>query len=76
MAFRDFLEWLKIPYTGSGVFASAAAMDKKASKRLFDAAKLPTAPLVCSEQTRPLTKAECPPLTAGTGLPMAGWAAA
>ena len=41
---QGLLEWLKIPYTGSGVFASAAAMDKKASKSLFDAAKLPTAP--------------------------------
>lgn len=41
---QGLLEWLKIPYTGSGVLASAAAMDKKASKRLFDAAKLPTAP--------------------------------
>ena len=41
---QGLLEWLKIPYTGSGVLSSAMAMDKVASKRLFDAAKLPTAP--------------------------------
>jgi len=47
---QGLLEWLRIPYTGSGVFASAAAMDKKASKRLFDAAKLPTAPWYALDQ--------------------------
>ena len=34
---------MKIPYTGSGILASALAMDKAASKRLFEAAGLPTA---------------------------------
>jgi D-alanine-D-alanine ligase len=43
-AVQGLLEWLKIPYTGSGVLASALAMDKVACKRLFEAAKLPTAP--------------------------------
>jgi len=55
---QGLLEWLKIPYTGSGVFASAAAMDKKASKQFFDAAKLPTAPWYAMNKPRPLTKAE------------------
>ncbi|MEM7433361.1 MAG: D-alanine--D-alanine ligase [Pseudomonadota bacterium] len=36
------LEWLDTPYTGSGVMASAVAMDKVRSKRLFEAAGLPT----------------------------------
>ena len=36
------LEWLDVPYTGSGVMASALAMDKIRSKRLFEAAGLPT----------------------------------
>ena len=36
------LEWLKIPYTGSGVLASAVGMDKVMSKRLMQAAGLPT----------------------------------
>ena len=36
------LELLGIPYTGSGVLASAIAMDKVMTKRLWDAANLPT----------------------------------
>jgi D-alanine-D-alanine ligase len=36
------LEWLAVPYTGSGVLASALAMDKVRSKHLFRAAGLPT----------------------------------
>lgn len=43
-AVQGLLEWLGIPYTGSGVLASALAMDKVASKRLFQAAGLPSAP--------------------------------
>ena len=36
------LEMLGIPYTGSGVLASAMAMDKAVSKRLFQSAGIPT----------------------------------
>ncbi|MEM9209799.1 MAG: D-alanine--D-alanine ligase [Pseudomonadota bacterium] len=36
------LEWLGVPYTGSGVLASALAMDKVRSKRLFSQADIPT----------------------------------
>ncbi|MFO7604394.1 MAG: D-alanine--D-alanine ligase [Gammaproteobacteria bacterium] len=36
------LEILNIPYTGSGVLASALAMDKLRSKQLFEAVGLPT----------------------------------
>ena len=36
------LQWLELPYTGSGVLASALAMDKVRSKRLFEATGLPT----------------------------------
>lgn len=36
------LEWLKMPYTGSGVMASALAMDKIRSKHLFEASGIPT----------------------------------
>jgi len=36
------LQWLGLPYTGSGVMASALAMDKVRSKRVFDAAGIPT----------------------------------
>lgn len=41
---QGLLECLRIPYTGSGVLASALAMDKVKSKRLFDAAHIPTPP--------------------------------
>jgi len=41
---QGVLEWLGIPYTGSGVLASALAMDKARSKRLWAAEGLPTAP--------------------------------
>jgi D-alanine-D-alanine ligase len=36
------LEWLDTPYTGSGVMASALAMDKIRSKHLFEASGIPT----------------------------------
>jgi len=38
------LEWLGIPYTGSGVLASALAMDKLRTKLLWHAEGLPTPP--------------------------------
>jgi D-alanine--D-alanine ligase len=41
-ALQGALELLGIPYTGSGVLASAIAMDKAISKRLFIAAGIPT----------------------------------
>lgn len=39
---QGILEWLEIPYTHSGVRASALAMDKEATKRLYRSAGLPT----------------------------------
>ncbi len=36
------LELMRLPYTGSGVLASALAMDKVASKRIFETHGLPT----------------------------------
>ncbi len=41
-AIQGALEWLSVPYTGSGVLASALAMDKVRSKRLFGAAGIST----------------------------------
>ncbi len=40
---QGVLETLGIPYTASGVLASALAMDKVQTKRLLEAAKIPTA---------------------------------
>ena len=42
-AIQGALDWLAIPYTHSGVRASALAMDKLAAKALFVAAGLPVA---------------------------------
>ncbi|MBE2262295.1 MAG: D-alanine--D-alanine ligase [Burkholderiaceae bacterium] len=36
------LEWLRIPYTGSGVMSSSLAMDKVMTKRVWSALGLPT----------------------------------
>ena len=43
-AIQGVLDWLDIPYTHSGVRASALAMDKPAAKSIFQAAGLPIAP--------------------------------
>ena len=40
---QGLLEWLRLPYTHSGVLASALAMDKQRSKEVFAAAGLPVA---------------------------------
>lgn len=39
---QGILEWLEIPYTGSGVLASALAMDKLRAKLVWQAAGVPT----------------------------------
>src|SRR5213082_3114594 len=52
---QGVLEWLGIPYTGSGVLASALAMDKLRTKLLWHAEGLPTPPyavLTRSEERR------------------------
>jgi D-alanine-D-alanine ligase len=41
---QGLLEWLGLPYTHSGVLASALAMDKTRAKATFAAAGLPTVP--------------------------------
>jgi D-alanine-D-alanine ligase len=43
-AIQGVLDWLGVPYTHSGVRASALAMDKQAAKALFVSAGLPVAP--------------------------------
>ena len=42
-AVQGLLEWMRVPYTHSGVLASALAMDKTRSKEVFRAAGLPVA---------------------------------
>lgn len=43
-AIQGVLDWMGIPYTHSGVRASSVAMNKEASKALFQSAGLPVAP--------------------------------
>lgn len=43
---QGILEWLRLPYTHSGVLASALAMDKERSKAAFQSAGLPVVPSV------------------------------
>jgi D-alanine-D-alanine ligase len=45
-AVQGMLEILGIPYTGSGVLASALAMDKEASKKIFLYHRIPVPPFV------------------------------
>ncbi len=47
---QGMLEVMGIPYAGSGVLASAIAMDKAASKILFQHHKIPTAPFQILER--------------------------
>ncbi len=59
---QGVLDWLGIPYTHSGVRASAVAMDKQAAKAVFAAAGLPVPAgrvmPVASWRTR--TRSRCP----------------
>ncbi|WP_410482349.1 D-alanine--D-alanine ligase [Ovoidimarina sediminis] len=47
---QGILEWLRIPYTHSGVLASALAMDKTRSKDIFRAHGLPVVDSVIAER--------------------------
>ncbi|MCX7946017.1 MAG: D-alanine--D-alanine ligase [Hydrogenophilus sp.] len=49
---QAILEWLTIPYTGSGVLASALAMDKWRSKLIWQGAGLPVLPGFLIEEQR------------------------
>ena len=45
---QGLFEWLEIPYTHSGVQASALAMDKNAAKKIFKTENLPIAESICT----------------------------
>ncbi|RJQ20260.1 MAG: D-alanine--D-alanine ligase [Nitrospiraceae bacterium] len=49
-AIQGMLEVLGTPYTGSGILASALAMDKEVSKKIFTYHGLPVAPFVVMEK--------------------------
>lgn len=62
---QGVLELLQIPYTGSGVLASALAMNKLYSKQVFAASGILTAPFCCYRNGESITLAALP-----FGLPL------
>lgn len=58
---QGLLEWLRIPYTHSGVLASALAMDKSRSKNAFRAAGLPVAESVIAAAAEVSARHVLPP---------------
>ncbi len=63
---QGMLEMLDIPYTGSGVLASALSMNKIATKRIWASQKLPTPPFVVVD-----TPSDIEAIVAQIGLPFA-----
>jgi D-alanine-D-alanine ligase len=63
------LDLLGIPYTGSGVLASALGMNKVASKRIFESAGIPTPRYYVIEKNKNL-KDECKNIIEKLGLPV------
>ena len=55
-AIQGLLEVLGIPYTGSGVLASALAMDKEASKKIFSYHGLHVAPFIIVRKAKSTKK--------------------
>ena len=51
---QGILEWLRLPYTHSGVLASALAMDKERTKAVYRSAGLPVVPslLIARDEVR------------------------
>ncbi|MDD2734298.1 MAG: D-alanine--D-alanine ligase [Desulfuromonadaceae bacterium] len=62
---QGLLELLQIPYTGSGVLASALAMHKRFSKQSFAASEILTAPFRCYRRGETVNVANLP-----FGLPL------
>ena len=49
---QGLFEWLELPYTHSGVQASALAMDKFTAKKIFENENLPVAESICTSSTQ------------------------
>jgi len=65
---QGLLEVVGIPYTGSGVLASALAMDKEASKKVFLYHGIPVPPFVVISRGDPVTR-----IPGGSDLPSPGF---
>ncbi|NTV48909.1 MAG: D-alanine--D-alanine ligase [Geobacteraceae bacterium] len=57
---QGLLELMQIPYTGSGVLASALAMHKRYSKQTFAASGILTAPFCCYRRCETVALADLP----------------
>ena len=64
---QGLLDLLDIPYQGSGVLGSALAMNKAASKQLYEKSGIPTPVYSILENGEPIHAADC---IAQIGLPM------
>ena len=59
------LEWMNVPYTGTGVQGSAIGMDKVKTKQIWQGSELPTAPYRIVSQDTDLTE-----VISALGLPL------
>lgn len=67
---QGLLEVLHIPYTFSGVLASAVANDKQVAKTIYHAAGIPTPNGVCVRRGDPLDDAAMDAIVEKLGLPL------
>ncbi|WP_226622767.1 D-alanine--D-alanine ligase [Alloyangia pacifica] len=58
---QGLLEWMRLPYTHSGVLASAVAMDKERSKQVYRAAGLPVVDSVLASKSEVAASHMLPP---------------
>lgn len=58
---QGLLEWMRVPYTHSGVLASALAMDKTRAKATFVAAGLPVAKSLIATKVEVMARHVMPP---------------
>lgn len=69
---QGMLEIMGIPYTGCGVFSSAASMDKIISKKFFEYSKIPTPKWFVIEKFKPVEDIKYPvvvkPATQGSAI--------
>lgn len=66
---QGMLEMIRLPYTGSGVLASALAMNKVASKRIFESLKIPTPRFRKIEKDEDIER-QCQGIIEELGLPL------
>ena len=68
---QGLLEWMRLPYTHSGVLASALAMDKSRSKAAFAARGLPVAESVIVPREEAARATSSRPPTSSSPTPKA-----